>query len=48
MDYSNVFNLIIDYVQICFPIAFFMNMAQLLINMLFSSAFGGKLKITTK
>lgn len=48
MDYTNVFNLIIDYVKVCFPIAFFMNMTQLLINMLFSSAFGGRLKVSTK
>ena len=48
MDYSGVFEVIIDCVKICFPIAFTVNMLQLLINMIMSSAYGGKLKVNVK
>ena len=48
MDYTGVFEVITDCVKICFPIAFVVNMLQLLINMVFSAAFGGKMKVSVR
>ena len=48
MDYTGIFEVIIDCVKICFPIAIVVNMLQLLINMVFSAAFGGRLKVSVK
>lgn len=45
MDYSEIYIVLVDAVKICFPIAFVVNMIQLLVNMFMTAAFGGKLKV---
>lgn len=46
MDYQNAIDLYVDIIEYCIPLVFIVNVGQVLINMIISAGFGGKVKTT--
>lgn len=44
MDFQSALNLYVDIIKDCVPLVFIVNVGQLLVNMIISAGFGGRLK----
>ena len=46
MDLQNALDLYVEIIKYCNPLVFIVNVGQVIINMIISAGFGGKLKTT--